>query len=779
MSVVSCLRRSLTAALLCFVFLAAAPTAEAQRAEARIPGELIVRLAPEADIADLTEASRLAGEGLVAKRLLVPALNIWLVEYVEAARNDQAARLTLDAVRRTPSVQVAQFNHEVTLRDTQPDDTRFDDMWGLHNTGQSGGTVDADIDAPEAWDYLSGGISAHGDRVAVAIIDNGFDLDHPDLDFWTNTAEIPGNGIDDDSNGYIDDVNGWSAYTSSGNVGNAYHGTHVSGTAAGSGDNGLGTTGVNWDAQPVAIQGSSSQESTVIEAYGYALALRQQYDATDGAEGAFIVSTNSSFGVNFGDPDDYPIWCGFYDDLGAAGILSMGATMNINANVDTQDDVPTACSSDYMIAVTNTTRDDNKNSGAAYGLTTIDLGAPGTSVLSTNNSGGYGTSTGTSMATPHVAGAAAFLVSGMSGARLQEYKDNPAAVALDIRRALLDGTDNIGIQTVTGGRLNLLGSLLESFEDDDQSDVVASSTTLANLVLEGDHLYVPDGVTLTLTGSLTLRADNDGNPARLIVRGTVQGTVNQSITGGSEIILRPGGQNNLENGGGGSIDLTATATTPTTVAPGGSVSFDFSVANSTASAVSGDLYYTASPGGISGIIRSGSLAAGATVSGAYTQNVPAATPPGTYTYTLAIGSFPSRASTPGLGMRVATTVSFTITVTGSATGGDEEWTVSNVVLEDEETVASSRTAPAGLALTAYPNPFAGSTMIQVSLAEAAEVQLVVYDVLGREVARLASGEMDAGQHTVIFNGRGLPSGAYVVRVAAGGAVQTQRLTLLR
>ncbi len=522
----------------------------------------------------------------------------------------------------------------------------------------------------------------------------------------------------------------------------------------------------------------------MVEAYGYALALRTQYDATGGAEGAFVVSTNSSFGVNFGNPNSYPIWCGFYDDLGAAGILSAAATMNINADVDTQNDVPTACASDYMIAVTNTTRNDQKNSGAAYGLTTIDLGAPGTSILSTTPGGGYGTSTGTSMATPHVAGAVAFLVSGMSGARLQQYKDDPGAVALDLRRALLDGTDDLGLETVSGGRLNLLGSLLESFDDDDRSSVIASSTTRSNLTLTGEHLYVPAGVTLTLTGSLTLRADGAGNPSRLIVRGTLQGTVAQSVTGGSEIVLRPGGQNLLQQGNAGSVSLSAAATTPTTVAPGGSVSFSYTVENSTPDAYSGDFYYTIAPVGVRASIRSGTLPAGVTLSGTYTQQVPLAAPPGTYVYTLAIGQMPQ-----GLeGVMPLDAESFTITVTGAARAeapsDGEAWAVTDVSAWHPETVqadgAAGRAAAAEvLTLDAYPNPFTRSTTIRFGLAEASDVDLLIYDVLGREVARLASGTMDAGQHAVVFDGRGLPSGAYVVRVAAGGSVETQRLTLLR
>src|SRR5690606_23141617 len=136
--------------------------------------------------------------------------------------------------------------------------------------------------------------------------------------------------------------------------------------------------------------------------------------------------------------------------------------------------------SDYMVAVTNTTHNDTKNGGAGYGATQIDLGAPGTSILSTTPGGGYGTSTGTSMATPHVAGAIGLLISGFSGERLQQYKDDPETVLLDVKRALLDGTDDIGIVTVSGGRLNLYGSLLESFADDPKSTTFTGTQTIAD-----------------------------------------------------------------------------------------------------------------------------------------------------------------------------------------------------------------------------------------------------------------------------------------------------------
>ncbi len=177
-----------------------------------------------------------------------------------------------------------------------------------------------------------------------------------------------------------------------------------------------------------------------------------------------MVATNSSFGVDYGQPANYPIWCAMYDSLGAYGILSCGATANLNINIDVSGDVPTACPSEFMIAVTNTTRDDAKNSGAAYGVTTIDLGAPGTSILSTDVNGTYTIKTGTSMATPMVTGAIALLYAAADSSRIILSKSDPAAGAIMVRDILFNGVDQIsalqGI-TVTGGRLNVFNAAVE------------------------------------------------------------------------------------------------------------------------------------------------------------------------------------------------------------------------------------------------------------------------------------------------------------------------------
>ena len=423
-----------------------------------VPGEIIVMLKAGESVNKLTNSFGFIG--LTVKEPVVEYMNIWLYKFDNSRIN---AETMLNEVKKHPSVSVAQFNHYVTERSVTPNDTRFGEMWGLNNTGQTGGTVDADIDAPEAWSLTTSGLTATGDSIASAVIDGGFYLNHTDMNFWKNWYEIPGNGIDDDTNGYVDDVNGWNAYNNNGNVtASGTHGTHVSGTIGARGNNNLGVTGVNWNIKIVAIQGSSGTESIVLRAYGYALKLRRMYNQTNGVKGAFIVSTNSSFGVDYGQPANFPLWCAFYDSLGSAGILSACATANLNINVDVQGDIPTACPSDWMVAVTNTTNTDAKNSGAAYGLTTIDLGAPGTSILSTTTASNYGTSTGTSMATPHVAGAIAFMYAVAPLSWMQQYKLTPGPYALQVKQKIMQGVDikPSMVNTVSGGRLNLNNSAI-------------------------------------------------------------------------------------------------------------------------------------------------------------------------------------------------------------------------------------------------------------------------------------------------------------------------------
>ena len=369
--------------------------------------------------------------GIQPKRLLSERLNIWLFEITDSKepREDKISRLTANK-----DVRLIQNNHtNILLREVIPDDPYFNMQW-----------APAIMSLPQAWnEFTTGGITSTGDTIVVAVIDSGTDWIHEDLTCWVNTHEIPNNGIDDDGNGYIDDYHGWNAYNHNGYVSSSSHGTHVSGIIGAIGDNGKGVCGVNWDVRIMPICGSSGNESIVVEAYAYALEMRARYNETNGEEGAFIVATNSSFGVDYGNPDDYPIWCSMYDEMGNVGILSCGAGPNLNVNVDVVGDVPSTCPGDYLIGITNTTSDDVKYGSAGYGINNIDIGAPGTAIYSTTPNNSYGNMTGTSMATPQVTGTIALMYAALPVEMMQACKSTPASFCLTMKHHLLEGADHL------------------------------------------------------------------------------------------------------------------------------------------------------------------------------------------------------------------------------------------------------------------------------------------------------------------------------------------------
>ncbi len=440
---------------LCFCFFSIAGL-NAQQPGQTISNEFMVLLKTGDDAERILAHQNLSSLFSIARHISVSP-NIYLLR--SSAGDDDAS---LELLKKTNGILLAQKNHETELR-AVPNDTMFASQWNMNNTGQTGGTPDADIDAPEAWGITTGGLTAQGDTIVVAVIDCGADLAHEDLNFWKNYLEIPGNGIDDDTNGYVDDFDGWNAQTQTGNIGSCNHGTHVSGIIGAIGNNITGVAGVNWNVKIMPVQPSSATESFVVGAYTYVYNMRKLYNQTNGAKGAFIVSTNSSFGVNNGQPSKYPLWCAMYDSLGSVGILNAGAGPNSNVDVDVVGDIPTGCPSDWLISVTNTTSFDALYSNACYGDTSIDLGAPGVAILSTYAGNAYGTLTGTSMATPHVAGAVALMWAVACTQLVDEYRLDPAATALVMKQLLLESVDTLptltGV-TVSNGRLNLYKSLL-------------------------------------------------------------------------------------------------------------------------------------------------------------------------------------------------------------------------------------------------------------------------------------------------------------------------------
>ena len=427
-------------------------------------GEVIVQVKGDAGarslVTDLNANSNYRSS-IKATKLMAEPMNLWVLRVDPNLDNEIEF---LETVKMNRHTLLAQKNHLSKLRETIPNDPLFDSQWQYINLGSNGGQVGADIDMELAWDHTTGGKTIDGDDIVVCVIDDGIMINNPDLEgnLWINTAEIADNGIDDDQNGYIDDVRGWNPADDDDDVyQGGGHGTSVAGIVGAKGNNEIGVSGVNWDVKLMIVIGGSP-EALALASYAYPYQMRKLYNETNGEKGAFVVSTNASWGVDMGDPNDAPIWCDFYNLLGEVGILNFGATINGNTNVDVQGDLPTGCSSDFLVSVTNMNRQDEKVTGAGYGARSIDLGAFGaqTYTLSGTNYGSFG---GTSGATPHCAGTAALLYAADCSEFMAVVKDNPAQAALAVKDYILHGVDAnsslLGI-TTTGGRLNANNAML-------------------------------------------------------------------------------------------------------------------------------------------------------------------------------------------------------------------------------------------------------------------------------------------------------------------------------
>ena len=305
-------------------------------------------------------------------------------------------------------------------------------LWGMDNQGQGGGTVDADIDAPEAWRISVGKNQAQGGPL-VAIIDTGVDASHPDLtaNLWTNPGEIPDNGIDDDGNGVIDDIHGFNAMDGSGNpVDDVGHGSHCSGTIGGVGNNGQGVVGVQQNANMMAVKFLGKNGGTLadaVKAINYATKM--------GAR----VTSNSWGGGGYNQA--------LKDVLEHSPALHIFAAGNDKNNSDSRPAYPASYDLPNIIAVAATDKNDRLASFSNYGLKSVDLGAPGVDIYSTTPGGNYESYNGTSMACPHVAGAAGLLLA-----------TDPALSNDQLKDLLLSTVDKIPAldgKTVTGGRLNI------------------------------------------------------------------------------------------------------------------------------------------------------------------------------------------------------------------------------------------------------------------------------------------------------------------------------------
>ena len=372
-------------------------------------------------------------------------------------------------LKSSDQIVVAQYNHLLDKR-AAPDDPEYTNQWHLNNTGLNGPpgatpVTGIDINAEFLWDFTTGGTTANGDSIVICVIDDGIDENHEDFagNLYYNFHEIPLNGIDDDQNGYVDDFRGWNTFggndsltnPSSGDLG--LHGTKVSGVIGAVGNNSVGISGVNQKVKIMTVIGGGD-EAEALEAYDYPLTMRKLYNNTNGNRGAFIVATNTSWGTNFGKPEDAPLWCAMYDSLGREGVLNIAATINFDTDVDIDGDLPTTCPSDYLIAVTNITAENTKETYAGYGVKNIDIGAPGEGIYTTTFNSNYGYDSGTSFASPQVAGAIGLLSSYACTEFAQLLLDYPDSAAILMKEFILNGA--IGVpdlygKTVSQGRLDL------------------------------------------------------------------------------------------------------------------------------------------------------------------------------------------------------------------------------------------------------------------------------------------------------------------------------------
>jgi subtilisin family serine protease len=395
------------ATLALLAFPGAATAAYAAQRSPSAPGELLVRFtasttaSTSADILadhDATVVERLPLSGLVRVR-------------VEPGTSVAAAERALE---RRPEVRYAQPNHLYRIAAT-PNDPLFPSLWGM-----------SAIQAPGAWDVTTG-----SDAVTVAVVDTGIAYTHPDLqaNIWLN--DDPVDGVDNDANGKVDDLRGWDFASNDNNpMDDEGHGTHVAGTIGARGNNGLGVTGVNWSVKLMALKAADANEnlaeSWIVQAFQYAC-----------ANGARVI--NGSFGG-----PDFPQ--AILDAINACpGALFVFAAGNDGTNNDFVPAYPCNLSPANVVCVAATTSADALASFSNYGANTVDLAAPGVGILSTVP-GSYQTFNGTSMATPHVAGVAALILS-----------LNPFASAVAVRQALLSGIDirpGLAGLVATGGRLN-------------------------------------------------------------------------------------------------------------------------------------------------------------------------------------------------------------------------------------------------------------------------------------------------------------------------------------
>ncbi len=470
---------------------------------------------------------------------------------------------TKEAIARLKSHQAIEYvepDYQVSIAQT-PDDPRFDELWGLNNDGQTGGTADADIDAVEAWD-----ISTGSRDVVVGVIDTGIDYSHSDLasNMWVNSSEVPGDGIDNDGNGFVDDVHGINAITNSGDpMDDEGHGTHVSGTIGASGNNATGVVGVNHEVSLVGCKfldaAGNGSTSDAIKCIDYMVGLKNA--------GVNLRVLNNSWGGG-----------GYSQALAdaiasseTADLLFVAAAGNDTIDNDVNPHYPSNYENASVLSVASTDQTDNISWFSHYGLTSVDMGAPGSAILSTTPGESYASYSGTSMATPHVAGAAALVLSINPELNTQELKEllmssgdantalqgvTVAGTRLNVNQALIDADPTPGFkisadpltQQIVAGQATNYTFTIGSIAQWDEEVTLELSSTLSGAYLSASTARPGDEVMLNVETD----TDTQWGEYELTVTATADEIVKQQSV---KLMIQPVGLNDFTYSSNASVDI--------------------------------------------------------------------------------------------------------------------------------------------------------------------------------------------------------------------------------
>jgi len=375
-------------------------------------------------------------------------------------------------LEKDPNTLYAEPNYLYNF-DIVPNEPDFNLFYNLNNTGQLGGTIDADIDAPEAWNFTTG-----TQDVVVAVIDSGVDYNHADLsqNIWKNPGEIPNNGIDDDNNGFVDDLYGWDFGTNDNDpMDTANHGTHVAGIIGAIGNNSIGTVGINWNVKLMLLKVADAYNQVPVSAVIDAL----EYAISNGAR----IANNSYGGLPYSQALRDTI-----QQADGAGILFIASAGNFGIDNDLSPYYPASYDLPNIIAVAATDKNDLLASFSNYGTTSVDLGAPGKSIYSTLPGNTYNYKSGTSMAAAHVSG-----VSGLLYAMIPDLDHNNA------KNFILNSVNQVSSlsgKCLTGGRLNAWNTLQNA------NNSLSKIEINSNVSLRGIASW--DNIGKILSGNITI-----------------------------------------------------------------------------------------------------------------------------------------------------------------------------------------------------------------------------------------------------------------------------------